>query len=153
MGKLPVLLLTFSRNAQPTILTVKKVKPLMPFVPSRWYDQPGIESAISRTKGRRFTTTPPRHVPWEQPSLVSRRSSSTNRLTVFVEKQPVAWEVCRVEYWCGKARKQTSSWTWRRDRTEQVLTNGDKPQSINYLRTKIEETTNIKKKVFYQACR
>ena len=27
---------------------------------------------------------------------------------VYVEKQPVAWEVCCVEYWCEKTRKYVS---------------------------------------------
>ena len=39
-----------------------------------------------------------------------RRSSVTNGLnrTVYVEKQPVAWTECCVEYWCEKARKHMS---------------------------------------------
>ena len=31
------------------------------------------------------------------------QSSFTNRLIVYLEKQIVAWKVCGVEYWCGKA--------------------------------------------------
>ena len=44
-------------------------------------------------------------------------SSSTNGLTVYVEKQPVAWKECCVEYWCAKARKHMSRWTGCRDIT------------------------------------
>ena len=39
-----------------------------------------------------------------------RHLSFTNGLTVYVEKQPVAWKVCCVEYWCEKARKQFENW-------------------------------------------
>ena len=40
---------------------------------------------------------------------------------VYVEKQPVAWEDCCVEYWCEKTRKCISRWTGRRDITEKLL--------------------------------
>ena len=63
-----------------------------------------------------------------------RYSSSTNGLTVYVEKQPIdrKWEYC-VEYLCKKARKHMSMWTSRRDTTEHILKveNDVKPQSIN----------------------
>ena len=38
----------------------------------------------------------------------NRHSSSTNGLTVYVEKYPVAWKECCVEYWYEKVRKHTS---------------------------------------------
>ena len=47
------------------------------------------------------------------------------------EKQPVTWEVCCVDYWCGEARKHMSRGTGRRDMTELCLKNGIKLQSIN----------------------
>ena len=31
---------------------------------------------------------------------------NTNRLIVYVEKQPVTWKECYVVYWCEKARKR-----------------------------------------------
>ena len=34
-----------------------------------------------------------------------RRSSFTNGLSIYVEKQPVAWKECCVKYRCEKARK------------------------------------------------
>ena len=33
-----------------------------------------------------------------------RHSSSNNGLSVYVENQSSAWNVCYVEYWCEKAR-------------------------------------------------
>ena len=49
------------------------------------------------------------------------RLSPMGCLTVNVEKQPVAWKVCCVVYWCGKTRKRMSRWTDRRDMTEKLL--------------------------------
>ena len=40
---------------------------------------------------------------------------------VYVEKQPVAWEDCCVENWCGKTRKCMIRWTGRRDITQKLL--------------------------------
>ena len=37
-----------------------------------------------------------------------RHSSSTNGLSVYVEKQPVACKVCCMNYWCEKAKKYMS---------------------------------------------
>ena len=54
-------------------------------------------------------------IPWDK-----RHSSFANRLTVHVEKQPVAWKVCCVEYWWEKTRKFLSRWTGLRDMTENV---------------------------------
>ena len=39
-------------------------------------------------------------------------------LTIYVEKQPVAWKVCCVVYWCGKTRKHMSRWTGHSDMTK-----------------------------------
>ena len=51
---------------------------------------------------------------------------------VYVEKQPVAWEDCCVEYWCEKPRKCMSRRTGRRDITEKLLKMALNPnQSIN----------------------
>ena len=55
-------------------------------------------------------------------------------LTIFVEKQPVAWQVCCVVYWCWKTRKRMNRWTGRRDMTEQLLKTALNPNtSINQL--------------------
>ena len=49
-----------------------------------------------------------------------------------MEKQPVDWEDCCVEYWCAKTRKHTSRWTGRRDMTEKLIKTALNPnQSIN----------------------
>ena len=53
-----------------------------------------------------------------QKSCDKRHSSFTNGLTVYVEKQSVAWKVCCVGNWCEKTRKHMSRWTGRRDMTE-----------------------------------
>ena len=37
-------------------------------------------------------------------------SYSNNSLIVYREKQPVAWKVCFVDYWCWIARKHMSGW-------------------------------------------
>ena len=51
---------------------------------------------------------------------------------VYVEKQPVAWEDCCVEYWCENTRKCMSRWTCRRDITEKMLKTALNPnKSIN----------------------
>ena len=51
---------------------------------------------------------------------------------VYVEKQPVAWEECCVEYWCEKSRKCMSRWTGRRDITVTLFKTALNPiQSIN----------------------
>ena len=50
-----------------------------------------------------------------------------NGLTVFVEKQPVAWRVCCEEYWCEKTRTHMSRWTGCRDMTEELLNTGLNP--------------------------
>ena len=51
---------------------------------------------------------------------------------VYLEKQPVAWEDCCVEYWCEETRKHMSRWTGRRDMTEKMLKTALNPnQSIN----------------------
>ena len=51
----------------------------------------------------------------------NRHSSFTNGITVYVEKRPVAWKVCCVDYWCEKARKHMSEWTCHRNMTEKLL--------------------------------
>ena len=59
-----------------------------------------------------------------------RNSSSTNWLSVYVEKKPVTLKECCVEYWYKQARKYISRWTGHRDR--KLLNNALKPnQSIN----------------------
>ena len=63
-----------------------------------------------------------------QKSLTSVIRFFTNGQTVYVEKQPVAWKVCCMNYWSGKARKHMSRWTGRRDMTEQLTVN----QSIKF---------------------
>ena len=50
-----------------------------------------------------------------------------------MEKQPVAWKVCCVVYWCGKTRKRMSWWTGRRDMTDKLLKTAlNHNQSINF---------------------
>ena len=57
-------------------------------------------------------------------------------LTVYVEKEPVAWKGCCVVYWCGKSKKRMSRWTGRRDMTEKLLKTALNPnQSINHIMT------------------
>ena len=48
-------------------------------------------------------------------------SSFTKGLTVYVEKQPVAWKVCCVEFWCEKTMKLMNRWTGQHDMTEKLL--------------------------------
>ena len=59
------------------------------------------------------------------------RLSPMGFLTVFVEKQPVAWKVCCVVYWCGKTRKRMSRWTGCRDMTEKLLKKALNPNQSN----------------------
>ena len=49
-----------------------------------------------------------------------------------MEKQPVAWEDCCVEYWCEKTRKHMSWWTGHRDITETSLKMALNPNHILY---------------------
>ena len=63
-----------------------------------------------------------------------RHSSSTNELSVYVEKQPVALKECCMKYWCEKAKKHMSRWSGRLDMTEFFLKTALNPnQSINDL--------------------
>ena len=55
------------------------------------------------------------------------QSSSINGLTIYAEKQLVAWKEGCVEYWCDKDRKYMSRWTGFRDITEQILKTALKP--------------------------
>ena len=41
--------------------------------------------------------------------------------SVYVEKQPDAWEDCCVENWCEKTRNHMRRWTGRCDMTEKLL--------------------------------
>ena len=51
------------------------------------------------------------------PSVI-RLSHQWAYITVYVEKQPVAWKDCCVDYWCKKARNHMNRYTGRLDMTE-----------------------------------
>ena len=61
------------------------------------------------------------------------QASSTNGLTVYVEKQQVTWKECCVEYWFEKARKNMSRWSDRRDMTEESLKTALNPNKSGVL--------------------
>ena len=54
-------------------------------------------------------------------NCVKSHSSSSNGLSVYVEKQPIAWKECCMKYRCEKAKTHMSRWTGRRDMTDKLL--------------------------------
>ena len=72
-------------------------------------------------------------------------SSFTNGLTVYVEKQPVAWKECCVEYWCEKASKHMSRGTGLRVITENVL-----KTALNFNQSINQSTMNT---LCYKSCK
>ena len=70
-----------------------------------------------------------------------RHSSSTNGLTVYREKQPVAWKVCSLQNLCEIVGKHISRWTGGRDMTANLLKTAlNSCQSINQSE-KVKETS------------
>ena len=75
-----------------------------------------------QSRGCEFESQFDQHSFWRlTTSLWQDHTSSTNGLSVYVEKQPVAWKKCCMEYWCEKAKKHMSRWTGGLEMTEKLL--------------------------------
>ena len=107
--------------------------------PNLGYSSVGSDTGC-QTKGFQIPAWPTFFPTFVKSHCDKRHYSFTNGLIVYVEKQPVAWKVWCVEYWCEKAKKHMSRWAGRKDMTENNLKMVFYPnQSINqfnfYLQT------------------